>query len=140
MPKKTVLPVLVSLTALLVTIPAAAPAATHSVNQVGTSFQPDSIEIAVGDTVEWIWSIGSHTVTNGVDLDDPEVGTLFDAPLNSMNPLFSFTFNDAGTVPYFCRPHRLFGMTGVIVVTEPPTSAEEPNGPVSWARVKTLYR
>ena len=70
----------------------------------------------MGDTVQWNWTGQSHTVTNGVDLSDPTVGTLFDATLNSLNPTFSHTFTAPGTVPYFCRPHLAFGMTGTVVV------------------------
>ena len=91
-------------------------AVTHIVTQSGFSFSPDVLTINVGDTVQWNWTSQSHTVTNGIGLSDPAVGTLFDAPLNSFSPTFSRTFTSPGTVPYFCRPHVTFGMTGTVVV------------------------
>ena len=89
----------------LLFIPALAGAVTHTVNQTGLTFDPAQITIEVGDTVQWIWSTGSHTVTSGTDLNDPEVGVLFDQPLNSSNPSFSHTFTQTGSQDYFCRPH-----------------------------------
>lgn len=91
---------------------------THTVNQVGTSFSPANLTIQVGDTVRWVWSIGFHTVTNGTGAADPSVGTLFDTPLNSTVPQFEFVFTEAGTVPYFCRPHEIVDMKGTVVVEE----------------------
>lgn len=49
-----------------------AQADTFIVNQVGTTFDPDSIVIQPGDTVQWIWASLSHTVTSGFDLADPK--------------------------------------------------------------------
>ena len=97
----------------------AAAAATHTVNQVNLTFDPDEITINVGDTVEWIWSSGIHTVTNGLDLADPDLGTLFDEPLTAANPVVSYAFTAAGDVPYLCRPHVTLGMTGVVHVLDP---------------------
>lgn len=95
---------------------APAGAATHIVQQTGFAFSPDVITINVGDTVTWQWSSFSHTVTSGTGAADPLVGLLFDAPLNSANRSFSRTFTTAGAVDYFCRPHELMGMTGVVIV------------------------
>jgi len=98
----------------LLLIPALAGAVTHTVNQEGLTWNPSEITIEVGDTVEWIWSGGSHTVTSGTDLGDPEVGQLFDTPLNSSNTSVSFTFTQVGAQDFFCRPHLNFGMTGTV--------------------------
>ena len=113
----------------------AAPAATVTVMQDGFTFSPAEITIDVGDTVEWVWNSGSHTVTNGTGPDDPDVGTLFDETLDSASTLVSYTFTEAGDVPYFCRPHYSLGMTGVVKVVDP-TPPDDP----TWSRVKTLYR
>ena len=104
--------------AFLAAIALPARAEIHTVNQVSTSFQPASLTIAVGDTVHWVWSAGSHTVTNGTGPTDPEAGTLFDEPLSISNPLVTYVFSSAGEVPYFCRPHFGLGMTGLIIVEE----------------------
>jgi plastocyanin len=102
---------------VLLLVPALAWGTTHTVNQAGLAFDPAEITIEVGDTVQWIWSGGSHTVTSGTDLSDPEVGLLFDESLNSSNPTVSFTFPEIGSQDYFCRPHLNFGMTGTVTVT-----------------------
>ncbi len=94
----------------------AAGAATHVVTQVDMSFSPPDVTINVGDTVQWVWTAGFHTITNGVDLADPTVGKKFDASLNPTTTTFSYTFTSPGTVAYFCRPHLLFGMTGTVTV------------------------
>ncbi|MEN8006388.1 MAG: plastocyanin/azurin family copper-binding protein [Candidatus Krumholzibacteriota bacterium] len=92
-------------------------AVTHTVNQDGLTFSPAEITIEIGDTVEWIWSGGSHTVTSGTNLSDPEVGMLFDEALSSGNPTVSHTFIQVGSQDYFCRPHLNFGMTGTVIIT-----------------------
>ena len=92
-------------------------AVTHTITQDGLSFTPSTLTVEVGDTVEWVWTGGSHTVTSGTDLADPEVGNLFDQSLNSSNPTVSHTFTAVGSQDYFCRPHLNFGMTGTVVVT-----------------------
>ena len=38
---------------------------THTVTQSGTTFVPANIVIDVGDIVEWVWTAGTHTVTEG---------------------------------------------------------------------------
>jgi len=92
---------------------------THTINQVGVTFVPDDLSINLGDTVEWIWSSGLHTVTNGTDFSDPNFGALFDAPFDEANPSFSFTFFTSGEVPYFCQPHLTLGMTGIVRIQDP---------------------
>lgn len=108
---------------------APASAVTHTVTQSGLTFSPASLNIEVGDTVEWIWTAGFHTVTNGTDLADPEVGVLFDESLTSGNPLVSYTFTAAGTYAYFCRPHLGLGMTGTITVVAPSAVDDTPTVP-----------
>lgn len=110
-------------------------AADHTVNQVGITFDPATLTIEPGDTVTWVWSGGSHTVTNGTDLGDPDLGTLFDAPLNSSNTSYTHSFMDAGEFPYLCRPHASLQMTGVIIVED--TVANEIT---TFDAVKSLYR
>ena len=52
---------------------------THNVNVTGFSFVPTILNIAQGDTVQWNRSDGTHTVTDGTSLSDPNIGSLFDA-------------------------------------------------------------
>jgi plastocyanin len=84
----------------------------------GNSGTPvDTVQISVGETVEWVRSDGSHSTTNGTGSGDPQAGSLFDVMMPPTNS-FSFTFTTAGTFPFFCRPHEGFGMRGYVVVAE----------------------
>ena len=112
---------------ILATLPAAAFAqTTHVVNQLNLTFRPNDITIEVGDTVRWVYSSGSHTVTSGTGAGDPAAGALFDAPLNGSNTSFEFTFATPGDYDYFCRPHANFGMTGVVRVNAVSAADEVP--------------
>ncbi|MCA9294021.1 MAG: IPTL-CTERM sorting domain-containing protein [Phycisphaerales bacterium] len=93
-------------------------AATHVVTQSGFTFSPSTLTIDQGDTVEWHWTAGSHTVTSGPASCVPD--GLFDVPLNSANAVQSMVFNSAGAFPYFCQPHCGIGMTGTITVNAGP--------------------
>ena len=130
---------------LAITLVGAAPAlaTVHIVNQTGTTFVPDNLEVAIGDTVRWVYSGGSHTVTNGTGASDPQAGVLFDAPLNGANPTFEYVFDGpTGVYSYFCRPHETLGMTGQVVVAaetpveDPPLITEY----TTWGEVKDIFR
>jgi len=110
-------------------------AADHDVDQVGVTFAPADIYIQVGDTVNWNWSSGVHTVTNGTDLGDPDLGTLFDGPLDAGNTTFSYTFNSVGTFAYLCRPHFSLDMVGTVTVED-----SVANEDTSFGAVKNLFR
>jgi plastocyanin len=99
--------------ALLSTSTARAQGTTHVVTQAGFNFSPSSLTISAGDTVEWVWGNGNHTVTSGTACTS---SGLFDLPLSAANPKATFTFNSAGAYDYFCVPHCGLGMTGVITV------------------------
>jgi plastocyanin len=122
-------------TLLILGLAATAPAATHTVTQTGLTFVPASLTIETGDTVEWVWTGGFHTVTNGLSPSAPDVGTLFDETLSSGATLVTYMFDTNGVYPYFCRPHFGLGMTGVITV-EDPVAAEA----AAWGEIKSLYR
>ncbi|MBM2819238.1 MAG: blue (type1) copper protein [Nitrosarchaeum sp.] len=75
----------------------------------------NSVEIRVHDTV--IWSnddIAAHTVTSGSSSSGSD--GLFDSGLFMAGNTFAYTFEEAGTYPYFCMVHPW--MTGEIAVTE----------------------
>jgi plastocyanin len=78
--------------------------------------QVDTVFIFAGQAVMWREVSGIHTVTSGTGALDPNVGALFDVPLDTSNPVFTFVFNSPGTFPFFCRQHEGFNMRGVVVV------------------------
>lgn len=79
------------------------PAAT--VELEGTSFDPATVEVKVGDTVLWKWADNAlHNVTGG--------------PLDSKNKSsgeYRYTFTEAGEVDYRCTIHP--GMDGTVKVS-----------------------
>jgi plastocyanin len=80
----------------------------------GTAFNPAVITLNPGDQVRWTVS-GSHTITSGLSPTDPLVGDLFDETVGN-GSIYTATFNEIGSIPYFCRIHFAMGMTGTINV------------------------
>jgi len=87
---------------------------TFDENGDGSATQVDTAKIFQGQSVQWKWVSGFHTVTSGTGSTDPHVGALFDVPFNSGT--FSFAFSSAGLVPFFCRNHEGFNMRGFVLV------------------------
>src|SRR3569623_1115724 len=86
--------------------------ATITIDISNFAFAPQSKTINVGDTVMWMNSDStSHTSTSGPP-GSPS-GT-WNSGLLAPGQSFSFTFNSAGTFPYFCAVHTF--MTGTITV------------------------
>ena len=78
-------------------------------------YLPYSIEIFVGDTVQWDnVDTAAHTVTSG-SMQDGASG-VFDSSLFMAGQTFEFTFTEAGTYDYFCMVHPW--MTGIVVVND----------------------
>lgn len=82
---------------------------TDTVTVGNNFFQPDSISVAAGTTVTWVWSPGDtlHTVT----FDDGAPGS----PVQSTGT-FSRAFATAGSYTYFCSIHGRNVMAGLVVV------------------------
>jgi plastocyanin len=79
------------------------------------TFSPMNLQIAVGDTVQWTWDSGGHTVTSGASCtSDGKFGT--GTTTENAGFTYSFRFTTAGSFPYFCVPHCGAGMTGTITV------------------------
>jgi plastocyanin len=98
---------------------------TVVVDQVGLTFVPADITVAPGDTIEWHWSSGTHTVTSGDNAACVHDGTYFDMNLDSSNPVVQYVVPNDGTtfIPYFCRPHCGAGMVGTITILPSPIPA-----------------
>jgi plastocyanin len=120
-------------------VPALAKNADVSI--VGTSFQPATITVEVGDTVTWTTtqSIGQqHSVTSGKP-GAADQGKVFDSGLGLQEngQSFPFTFTTPGTYDYFCQVHPT-QMTGQVIVTAaggsaPPASAPAASAPAASA-------
>ena len=114
---------------LVLSLSLSAAAATHHV-QVGDIFfkdidsnttNPAITTINAGDTVEWDWvpTGGTHTTTSGACQGEGcSPDGLWDAPVTQASPVFSRTFNTAGTFTYYCTPH-LAEMQGTVIVINP---------------------
>ncbi len=84
----------------------------HQVAMQDFAFAPDSLEVAVGDTVTWVnQGAVQHSATSG------EVGTpdgKWDSGLLSTGGSFMHVFTAAGNYHYYCLLHGAMGMKGVI--------------------------
>jgi plastocyanin len=77
-------------------------------NTIG-AFKPQTVNVKVGDTVEWDWTdtAAPHTVT-------AQDGS-FDSCTQNAGAKFMVTFTKAGDVQYHCTIHS--GMTGDVKVS-----------------------
>ena len=94
-----------------------ATAATFQV-QVGSGglrFNPASITIQPGDTIDWVWAANGHSTTSGTP-GNPD--GLWDSGVQNAPFTFSHTFNTPGTFSYYCSPHgNCCGMVGTVTVS-----------------------
>lgn len=81
-------------------------------------FAPDDVTVAVGETVEWVWSSGGHNVVAETKPDDSDwEGTEGGSSQTfSSGHAYEHTFQVAGDYTYYCSPHRASGMTGSLTV------------------------
>ena len=85
---------------------------TNEILMQNIAFSPASMTVAVGTTVKW--TNKDNTTHNVISGTPGNSSGLFNSGDLSMNGEFTFTFNQAGTFPYFCSHHA--GMTGTILV------------------------
>jgi len=85
---------------------------------IDQSFQPADATIQVGDTVTWTVTkaiADPHSVTSGTPSDS---GKVFDSKptLHVNGDTFSYTFNAAGSFPYYCivHPSQMHGTITVL--------------------------
>ncbi len=122
-----VLPFLAWATCACALLAAASSRAATVTVQVGPggsmSFSPASVDIQIGDTVQWNWASGPHSVRSGTQQQPSNI-----LSSGTQSPAFSYshTFPTAGTVPYFCEVHGNM-MSGTVSVTAPtPTPSPTP--------------
>lgn len=116
------------------------PTATSSPTETGATvvdvgpekrlrFEPEDIEVAVGDTVEWVARSEGHNVTSHPDAaprcenpEDAEPFTSYEGEshfaIMEVDETFTHEFTVAGEYVYVCTPHAGQGMVGSVVVTE----------------------
>ncbi len=83
-------------------------------NSGSNSYNPNPLEIKVGDTVTWLNNDSSpHTVTSSSSSSSSEESN-FDSDVLRRDETFSFTFDREGEYPYYCTLHP--NMVGTIVV------------------------
>lgn len=88
-------------------------------NQGGNRFEPARITIAVGDTINWFWPVGS--AGHNVVPDDGNAPATSGAPAGYPKYL-SFQFANPGVYHYHCAVHGApggVGMSGTVTVLPP---------------------
>lgn len=100
---------------------------------VAQAFAPETITVAVGDTVTWDNASGEqHTVTaegdslpDGADYfasgeasSEEDANDDLSASFVGPGESYSHTFETPGTYRYYCIPHQEAGMAGTVVVEE----------------------
>ncbi len=111
----SVLPGMIMYTALAYPDPAG-PNAVHVLNDGGNRFDPASITINVGDTINWYWPVGS--TGHNIVPDDGNAPATSGAPAGYPKFL-SFTFAIPGVYHYHCAVHGGpggVGMSGSVTV------------------------
>jgi len=77
-------------------------------------FIPSFVSISAGSTVVWMNDdTAAHTVTSGSPATGPD--GVFDSSLVMVGASFEVTFDDAGSIDYFCMVHPW--MTGTVNVS-----------------------
>ena len=80
-------------------------------------WDPAEVTVDVGGKVTWtVDDAAAHTVTSGAPSDADSVGAMFDSSLILQGTTFSWTFDEVGTVDYFCTVHPW--MQGMVIVQE----------------------
>ena len=79
-------------------------------------FTPNHLDIATGETVEWINVGGFHNVDGSTDTYPNNPDSFYSGPASSDSWTYSFTFAVAGNYVYECNPHVSMGMVGTIAV------------------------
>jgi len=93
----------------------AAPSADHTVSVTNFVYSPKTLTIKAGQTVEWVFKTGTHTVTSGGDC---KKDGRFDSGVHKSPFTFRHTFEQTGTFEYFCdyMDHCGKGQVGTIKV------------------------
>jgi plastocyanin len=78
-------------------------------------FDPETFEVATGDTVRWEWASAGHNVSPGAQPSGASwPGD--DGSTYGSGHAHAYTFTVSGTYEYHCDPHQSVGMTGSFTV------------------------
>lgn len=105
-----------ALFALSLAVAPSALAADHAVKIVGFAFAPQTVTVAVGDTVTWT---NGDNVTHTATADDASFNT---GSISGGTLSAGVAFNAVGTFTYHCRIHA--SMTATIVVSNMPPATD----------------
>ncbi len=125
---------------------AAAATRTVHVGMGGTNFVDEisgtsTSNIHTGDTIDWVWSAGTHSTTSGACPPCTPDG-LWDSDTHSAPFTYSHQFSSAGTFAYYCNVHDTL-MKGTVVVTDvgsapTVTSLDPTSGPADTTNPFTI--
>jgi len=98
--------------------PALRESVTVVVGEDGAFYDPREFRLAVGGTVEWVWSGNGHNVVvDDRPADSDWSGTAgADSRLYDAGHTHAHTFEVAGEYAYHCYDHRAYGMVGSFTV------------------------
>src|SRR5262249_27272697 len=86
-------------------------------------FDPDIVNISVGDTVRWTWDSNGHSVTSGPPCQadsqycSPDDMNCAQGILSNQGTVYQHTFTRSGVYHYFCSSHCLLHMHGIVNVS-----------------------
>lgn len=91
-------------------------------------YTPSPLTVAAGTTVRWVnLDAIIHTVTSQTGPGTLVPSGLFDSGDMGLDDTFEFTFQQVGTVEYYCIPHGS-SMQGRVIVVPPPPCPADVNG------------
>jgi plastocyanin len=83
-----------------------------TVEIINYAFSPNTVDVAVNDTVNWVWQGDYHSTTS----DD----YLWDSGFYNTGYTYSYTFTSVGSFPYYCVVHGFTGTVNVQETAPPP--------------------
>jgi plastocyanin len=89
---------------------------TVTFGNTGNVYTPKCILIATGQGVTFSGAFTTHPLKAGTLTDANAGSPSSPIAMTSSGTAATFTFNTAGTYPYFCTVHGSFGMSGVVRV------------------------
>jgi plastocyanin len=111
-------------------------------------FDPDTVNISVGDTVRWTWGSSGHSVTSGPPCTadsqycSPDDMNCANGILSNSGMVYTHTFATPGAYSYHCAAHCIIGMTGTVNVSggcSPSGWSAGPDLPTPLVRAVGVY-